>query len=71
MHMTTRFGDTEDVRTLTDAELSEREKQMCRNRNAAHLLLLRSWKVEPKNAFERTYVEVCNELQRRGRLEVD
>lgn len=68
--MTSRFGNAEDVRLLTDEELKERENEMIRNREPARLLLLRQWKESPVNAFERKYVEVCNELQRRGLLDV-
>ncbi len=71
MSMTAIFGDSGDVRGLTDRELQAREEQMLRNRDPAHMMLLRQWAVDPKDTFERQYVEVSNELQRRGRLEVD
>ena len=68
--MTSSFGNAEDVRALSDEELKEREKEMVRNREPARLLLLRQGTVSPENTFERKYVEVCNELQRRGLLDV-
>lgn len=71
MSMTAKFGDTEDVRALSDDELRAREEQMLRNRDPQRFLLLRQWLVIPANEFERQYVEVSNELQRRGLLEVD
>ncbi len=66
--MISSFGDTEDVRTLSDEELQERERQMSRNRDLARLMLLRQWIATPVDEFEQKYVDVCNELQRRGLL---
>lgn len=53
---------------LSDEDLLFIREQMSRNRDQTRLYQLEEWDIEPVDDFEREYVEVCNELNRRGLL---